>query len=102
MDLFLFVLRRKYRQQVQVADLVASAAAALLHRSKLCQTTLGEILHVVLPAVHPVDRNLLLLHGLDGESSLNRPIIQQKNELQSSPRPFLVRVAWQCCVWRVS
>lgn len=52
-----------------MADLVASAPAAVLHRAQLCQASLGEILHVVLPPLHPVDRHLLLLHGLDGEWS---------------------------------
>lgn len=68
---FLFVSCRKYWQQVQVVDLVASVTASLLHRPKLCKAPLGKILHVVLPSVHSMDRHLLLLHGLDGEPHLN-------------------------------
>lgn len=58
---------RWYWQQVEVADLVASAPAAVLHHPEQWQASLGEILHVVLPPVHSLDRRLLLLHGLDGE-----------------------------------
>lgn len=54
-------------KQDQVADLMASAPAALLHRPKLCQASLGEILHALLHTVHCMDRSLLILHGLDGK-----------------------------------
>lgn len=93
-DLFFFVPRRKHWQQVQVADLVASVAAALLHRPKLCQAPLGEILHVVLPSVHPVDRHLLLLHGLDGESSLHRFSFNKKKKVTV----FHKTLSHQCCM----
>lgn len=50
-----------------MAALVASAPVALLYRPKLCQSSLGEVLHAVLHPVHSVDRRFLLLHGVDGE-----------------------------------
>lgn len=50
-----------------MADLMASAPAAVLHRAQLCQTSLGEILHGFLHPVHSLDRSLLLPDGLDGE-----------------------------------
>lgn len=50
-----------------MAALVASAPVALLYHPKLCQSSLGEVLHAVLHSVHSVDRHLLLLHGVDGE-----------------------------------
>lgn len=61
---------RGYWQQGEVADLMASAPNAVFHRPKLCQASLGEILHGLLLSVHFLDRHLLLLHGLDGECSL--------------------------------
>lgn len=61
---------RRYRQQAEVADLVASAPVALLHRPELWQASMGEILHALLHPVHCLDCRLLLLHGLDGECNV--------------------------------
>lgn len=55
-------------QQTEVVVCLASLPAALLHRPQLLQTTLGELLHALLCRLHPVDRRLLLHHGLDGET----------------------------------
>lgn len=55
-------------QQTEVAVCLASLPAALLHRPQLLQTTLGELVHALLRLLHPVDRRLLLHHGLDGET----------------------------------
>lgn len=57
---------RGFRQSGEVADLLAAAAAAVLHRPELRQASLGEVLHAVLHPVHRLDRHLLLRHGLDG------------------------------------
>lgn len=46
---------------------MASAPVAVLYRPKLCQASLGEILHGVLHPVYCVDCSVLLLYGLDGE-----------------------------------
>lgn len=54
-------------QQAEVAAGLASVPAALLHRPQLLHTSLGQLLHAVLHCLHPVDRRLLLRHGLDGE-----------------------------------
>lgn len=51
-----------------MADLLAHPAATLLHCAKLCQASLGTLLHALFLPLHRVDRRLLLLHGLDGES----------------------------------
>lgn len=56
-------------QQSEVAVCLASLPAALLHRPQLLQTALGELVHALLCLLHPVDRWLLLHHGLDGETS---------------------------------
>ena len=53
-----------------MADLVASAAHAVRNRPKLCQASLGEILHALLLLGHRLDRRLLLLYGLDGECNV--------------------------------
>lgn len=50
-----------------MAALMAATSAALFYHPKLCQSSLGEMLHAVLLVVHSVDRHLLLLHGVDGE-----------------------------------
>lgn len=57
-------------QQTEVAVCLASLPAALLHRPQLLQTTLGELVHALLCLLHPVDRRVLLHHGLDGETRL--------------------------------
>lgn len=46
---------------------MASAPVAVFYCPKLCQVSLGKILHAVLHSVHCMDCRLLLLHGLDGE-----------------------------------
>lgn len=60
-------------QEAEVAGHVAAVAASLLHRSKLCQTPLGEVVPGVFLYRHHLDRWPLLHHGVDGEShfSLN-------------------------------
>lgn len=60
---------RRYWQQGEVADVMASALVALLDHPELCQASLGEILHAVLHPVHCLDCNLFLPYGLDGECS---------------------------------
>lgn len=63
---------RGYWQQGEVAALVASAPVAVLHHPKLCQASLGEILHALLHPVYCLDCHLLVLHGLDGESNVSQ------------------------------
>lgn len=62
---------RGLHEQDQMADLVASAASALLHHPKLLQASLGEILHVVLHPLYRLDRRLLLLYGVDGKCGIS-------------------------------
>lgn len=40
---------------------------ALLHHSKLQQTTLGEVLYADIYLIHSLDCLVLLLHGVDGK-----------------------------------
>lgn len=57
-------------QKAEVADRLASLPAAVLHHPQLLHATLGQLVHAVLHRLHPVDRLLLLHHGLDGERSI--------------------------------
>lgn len=61
---------RGLHEQDQMADLMASAASALLHHPKLLQTSLGEILHAVFHPLDGLDCSLLLLYGLDGKCGI--------------------------------
>lgn len=61
---------RRYRQQGEVANIVASPPVVVFYRPELCQASLGEILHVVLHPVYCLDRCLLLRYGLDGECNI--------------------------------
>lgn len=51
-----------------MAVCLAPLPAALLHHPQLLQASLGQLVHAVLCLLHPVDRRLLLHHGLDGET----------------------------------
>lgn len=62
---------RGLHEHDQMADLMASAASALLHHPELLQTSLGEILHAVLHPLDCLDRSLLLLHGVDGKCGIS-------------------------------
>ena len=50
-----------------MAPLVAPGAPALLHRPQLREAPLAPLVHGYLRGLHPVDRHLLLPHGLDGK-----------------------------------
>lgn len=62
---------RGLHEQDKMADLMASAASAVLHYPKLCQTSLGEVLHAVLHPLDCLDRSLLLLYGVDGKCGID-------------------------------
>lgn len=49
-----------------MADLLAVVVDPVLHHPKLCQVSLGELLHALLLPLHRLDRRLFLLHGVDG------------------------------------
>lgn len=49
-----------------MADLLAVIVDPLLHHPKLCQVSLGEVLHALIHPLHRLDRRLLLLYGVDG------------------------------------
>lgn len=51
----------------EVGDHVAPGHPALLHRAQLRPATLAPLVHGYLCGLHPVDRRLLLPHGVDGE-----------------------------------
>lgn len=51
----------------EVGDHVASGHPALLHRAKLHPAPLAPLVHGYLCGLHPVDRRLLLPHGVDGK-----------------------------------
>lgn len=68
-----------------MADIVASAPVAVLYRPKLCQASLGEILHGLLHPFHCLDCSLLLLHGLDGECNV---CVEGKNFIDFQSEAF--------------
>lgn len=51
----------------EVGDHVAPGRPALLHRAQLRPATLAPLVHGDLCGLHPVDRRLLLPHGVDGK-----------------------------------
>lgn len=59
--------RRRLLCAGEVGDHVASGPPALLHRAQLCPAPLAPLVHGHIRGLHPVDRRLLLPHGLDGE-----------------------------------
>lgn len=55
----------------EVGDHVATGPPAVLHRAQLCSATLAPLVHGHLFGLHPVDRCLLLPHGVDGKRKGN-------------------------------
>lgn len=51
----------------EVGDHMAFGPPALLHRAQLHPAALAPVVHGDLCALHPVDRRLLLPHGVDGK-----------------------------------
>lgn len=53
-----------------MADLLAVIVDPVLHHPKLCQVSLGEVLHALIHPLHRLDRRLFLLYGVDGMRNL--------------------------------
>lgn len=77
-------------EQAEVAAGLASVPPALLHRPQLLDTSLGELVHAVLHLLHPVDRCLLLRHGLDGERCFTLGVLQLRRRKEERKISFFI------------
>lgn len=64
---------RRLLRTCEVGDHVAPGRPALLHRAQLHPAALAPLVHGDLRGLHPVDRRLLLPHGVDGKDRARVP-----------------------------
>lgn len=78
----------------EVGDHVAAGPPAVLHRAQLCSATLAPLVHGHLFGLHPVDRCLLLPHGVDGKRKEN---VSPQRPLQDTQFDKRVKDVYHTC-----